>query len=66
IKIRKDILHSDTACIVKLHNVAQLAPSQQVFTFTHPKRFEKASNQRYKKLQFVIPNDTGSAMVHGI
>ncbi|XP_027189502.1 protein arginine N-methyltransferase 1.5-like isoform X13 [Cicer arietinum] len=64
-KARKYILHSESACVVKLYNVARLAPSQQVFTFTHPKWFDKESNERYKKLQFEIPKDTGSAMVHG-
>lgn len=38
----------------------------QVFTFSHPKPSEAESNDRYKKLQFLIPNDTGSAMVHGM
>ncbi|KAL1300919.1 hypothetical protein HN51_045546 [Arachis hypogaea] len=65
IKAHKDLVHFETAYVVKIHNVARLAPTQPVFTFTHPKLSDKESNQRYKKLQFVIPNDTGSAMVHG-
>ncbi|KAL1346776.1 hypothetical protein HN51_020327 [Arachis hypogaea] len=65
IKAHKDLVHFETAYVVKIHNVARLAPTQPVFTFTHPKHSDKESNQRYKKLQFVIPNDTGSAMVHG-
>ncbi|XP_004498609.1 protein arginine N-methyltransferase 1.5-like isoform X4 [Cicer arietinum] len=64
-KARKDILHSESACLVNLHNVARLTPSQQVFTFSHPKCSDNQSNQRYQKLEFRIPTDTGSAMVHG-
>ncbi|KAJ1420140.1 S-adenosyl-L-methionine-dependent methyltransferase [Sesbania bispinosa] len=65
VKAHKDLVHFETAYVVKIHNAARLAPSQPVFTFTHPKHSDKESNQRYKKLYFVIPNDTGSAMVHG-
>ncbi|XP_061364320.1 protein arginine N-methyltransferase 1.5-like isoform X2 [Gastrolobium bilobum] len=59
IKEDKDILRFETAYVVKIHNVARLAPSQPVFTFTHPK---KENNYRHKKLHFMIPE---SAMVHG-
>ncbi|KAI5586964.1 hypothetical protein BDE02_06G246900 [Populus trichocarpa] len=65
VKSHKDLVHFETAYVVKLHNVARLAPSQTVFTFTHPDYSTKKSNQRYKRLQFEIPCDTGSAMVHG-
>ncbi|KAF3446026.1 hypothetical protein FNV43_RR11204 [Rhamnella rubrinervis] len=65
VKSHKDVLHFETAYVVKIHNVARLAPSQPVFTFTHPNHSTDKSNDRYKKLQFEIPNDTGSAMVHG-
>ncbi|XVF48118.1 hypothetical protein PTKIN_Ptkin03bG0165400 [Pterospermum kingtungense] len=65
VKSHKDLVHFETAYVVKLHSVAKLAPSQPVFTFNHPDYSTKKSNQRYKKLQFVIPQDTGSAMVHG-
>ncbi|KAK2446129.1 protein arginine N-methyltransferase 1.5 [Trifolium repens] len=65
VKAHKDVSHFETAYVVKIHNAARLAPSQSVFTFTHPKPVDRESNQRYKKLHFTIPNDTGSAMVHG-
>ncbi|XP_062164136.1 protein arginine N-methyltransferase 1.5 isoform X1 [Alnus glutinosa] len=65
VKSHKDVVHFETAYVVKLHNVARLAPSQPVFTFTHPNRSTKKSNERYKKLQFEIPSETGSSMVHG-
>ncbi|KAH8503941.1 hypothetical protein H0E87_011547, partial [Populus deltoides] len=78
VKSHKDLVHFETAYVVKLHNVARLAPSQTashfqhsmlidiwVFTFTHPDYSTKKSNQRYKRLQFEIPCDTRSAMVHG-
>ncbi|KAJ6354915.1 hypothetical protein OIU77_005502 [Salix suchowensis] len=65
VKSHKDLAHFETAYVVKLHNIARLTPSQPVFTFTHPDYSTKKSNQRYKKLQFEIPSDTGSAMVHG-
>ncbi|KAL9400588.1 hypothetical protein Peur_009549 [Populus x canadensis] len=59
VKSHKDLVHFETAYVVKLPDVARLAPSQ---TITQP---TKKSNQRYKRLQFEIPCDTGSAMVHG-
>ncbi|KAF5456626.1 hypothetical protein F2P56_026091 [Juglans regia] len=65
VKSHKDLVHFETAYVVKLHNVARLAASQPVFTFTHPNKSSKGSNQRHKKLRFEIPSDTGSAMVHG-
>lgn len=65
VKAHKDVAHFETAYVVKLHNVARLSPPQPVFTFTHPNRTSEGSNQRYKKLVFEIPNDTGAALVHG-
>ncbi|KAI3877528.1 hypothetical protein MKX03_030638, partial [Papaver bracteatum] len=65
VKSHKDLVHFETAYVVKLHSVARLAPSQPVFTFTHPNHSAEINNQRYKKLRFEIPRDTGSAMVHG-
>ncbi|GAA0171773.1 protein modifying enzyme [Lithospermum erythrorhizon] len=61
----KDLLHFETAYVVKLHRVARLAPNQPVFTFTHPEYSSERSNQRYKKLRFELPGDTGSALIHG-
>ncbi|KAL6997291.1 Protein arginine N-methyltransferase 5 [Sarracenia purpurea var. burkii] len=65
VKSHKDLVHFETAYVVKLHRVARLAPSQPVFTFTHPDYSATKNNQRYKKLQFKIPHDSGSVMVHG-
>ncbi|KAK6116946.1 hypothetical protein DH2020_049321 [Rehmannia glutinosa] len=65
IKSHKDLLHFETAYVVKLHRVARLAHTQPVFTFTHPEDLSKTSNQRYKKLRFDIPSDTGSSLIHG-
>ncbi|XP_065849543.1 protein arginine N-methyltransferase 1.5 [Euphorbia lathyris] len=65
VKSHKDLVHFETAYVVKLHNIAKLAPSQPVFTFTHPNYTSQKSNNRYKKLKFELANDTGSAMVHG-
>ncbi|KAH6788310.1 SHK1 binding protein 1 [Perilla frutescens var. frutescens] len=65
IKSHKDLVHFETAYVVKLHRVARLAHTQPVFTFTHPDHSPTASNQRYKKLQFDIPEDTGAALIHG-
>lgn len=65
IKSHKDLVHFETAYVVKLHRVARLAHTQPVFTFTHPEYSTTASNQRYKKLQFDITDDTGSALIHG-
>ncbi|XP_068642321.1 protein arginine N-methyltransferase 5-like [Aristolochia californica] len=65
VKVHRDVAHFETAYVVKLHSVARLAPTQPVFTFEHPDYSVKKSNQRYKRLQFEIPSDTGSAIVHG-
>ncbi|KAK6129797.1 hypothetical protein DH2020_036450 [Rehmannia glutinosa] len=65
IKSHKDLLHFETAYVVKLHRVARLAHTQPVFTFTHPEDLSKTSNQRYKKLRFDILSDTGSSLIHG-
>ncbi|KAJ3698660.1 hypothetical protein LUZ61_002365 [Rhynchospora tenuis] len=65
VKTYKDIAHFETAYVVKLHRVARLAPPQPVFTFSHPNLSPKIDNQRYKKLQFQMPSDTGSALIHG-
>ncbi|XP_010526290.1 PREDICTED: protein arginine N-methyltransferase 1.5 [Tarenaya hassleriana] len=65
IKSHKDLVHFETAYVVKLHSIARLAPTQPVFTFTHPNFSTKGDNQRYKKLQFKIPSEAGSALVHG-
>lgn len=65
VKSHKDLQHFETAYVVKLHSVARLSPSQPVFTFTHPNHSTNKCNQRYTKLHFEIPKDTGSVMVHG-
>jgi protein arginine N-methyltransferase 5 len=66
IKAHKDIAHFETAYVVKLHRVARLAPPQEVFSFSHPNFSPKATNERYTKLQFELPQDTGSCLVHGM
>lgn len=66
VKSYNDLAHFETAYVVKLHSVSRLAPPQEVFTFEHPKfTGGKVDNRRYKKLLFNLPEDTGSAMVHG-
>ncbi|XP_071737341.1 protein arginine N-methyltransferase 1.5-like [Rutidosis leptorrhynchoides] len=65
VMLHKDLLHFETAYVVKLHRLAKLSPSQSVFTFTHPNYSPNKSNQRYKKLRFEIPRETGSFIVHG-
>ncbi|CAL5426247.1 unnamed protein product [Camellia sinensis] len=40
-------------------------PDMTVSMFTHPKYSITRSNQWYMKLQFEMPNDTGSALAHG-
>ncbi|CAI0395175.1 unnamed protein product [Linum tenue] len=65
VKSHRDLVHFETAYVVKLHNIARLAPPQSVFEFTHPNNSTTKSNERYKKLLFELPDDTGSAMVHG-
>ncbi|XP_074276398.1 protein arginine N-methyltransferase 1.5 [Silene latifolia] len=65
VKAHKDLVHYETAYVVKLHKVARLAPCQPVFSFSHPDSSPNKDNQRYTKVKFEIPSDTGSALVHG-
>ncbi|PKU63943.1 protein arginine N-methyltransferase 5 isoform X1 [Dendrobium catenatum] len=65
VKANKDLAHMETPYVVKLHKVARLAQAQPVFTFHHPEFSPNRSNQRYVKLEFEIPPDTGSTLVHG-
>lgn len=65
VKAHRDLAHFETPYVVKLHKVARLAPCQPVFTFVHPDYSPNKDNQRYTKLTFEIPGDTGSALVHG-
>ncbi|GAB2286444.1 Protein arginine N-methyltransferase 5 [Dionaea muscipula] len=65
VKLHKDLMHFETAYVVKMHNIARLAPCQPVFTFSHPNFSPEKTNQRYAKLKFETSNDTGSAIVHG-
>ncbi|XP_039117798.1 protein arginine N-methyltransferase 5 [Dioscorea cayenensis subsp. rotundata] len=65
VKAHKDLAHFETAYVVKLHRVARLAPPLEVFTFTHPNCSASINNERYEKLLFEIPADTGSTLVHG-
>ncbi|KAL3645838.1 Protein arginine N-methyltransferase 5 [Castilleja foliolosa] len=65
IKSHKDLVHFETAYVVKLHRIARLADTQAVFTFVHPEDLTKTNNQRYKKLCFDISSDTGSTLIHG-
>ncbi|CAH1183862.1 unnamed protein product [Phaedon cochleariae] len=42
----------ETPYVVHLANYYQIAPPQELFTFTHPNWSEMINNQRYKKLRF--------------
>merc|ERR1719277_1690822 len=52
----------ETPYVVRLHNVNILAPSQPLFTFSHPNRAEVIDNSRYGILDFKIPVDS---LLHG-
>ncbi|XP_031374612.1 protein arginine N-methyltransferase 1.5 isoform X2 [Punica granatum] len=65
VKAHKDLVHFETAYVVKMHSIAGLASSHPVFTFIHPQHSVEIDNRRYKKLEFEISRDTGSVMVHG-
>jgi protein arginine N-methyltransferase 5 len=62
VKTWKDLKHFETAYVVKLHNINQLAEAQECFTFVHPNRDKIIDNTRYKKFQFQIQE---SATMHG-
>lgn len=60
-----------SACLIWIFSsfsfdVFKLFMLYQLFSFKHPEYSTEKSNQRYKKLHFEIPLDTGSAMVHGM
>ncbi|XP_047326834.1 protein arginine N-methyltransferase 1.5-like [Impatiens glandulifera] len=56
----------ETPYNVKLYTVARVAPSKRVFTFIHPNNLSTSkTNERYTKIQFKIPPETGAALVHG-
>ncbi|XP_047326833.1 protein arginine N-methyltransferase 1.5-like [Impatiens glandulifera] len=59
-----NLAHLETRYSVKLYRVASLAPSEPVFTFCHPKT--TTNNERHAKIQFKIPHDNGSVLVHGL
>ncbi|XP_057516470.1 protein arginine N-methyltransferase 1.5 isoform X2 [Amaranthus tricolor] len=65
VKAHRDMVHFETPYVVKLHKVARLAPCQPVFTFVHPNNSSNKDNDRYTRLKFEIPSDTGSVLVHG-
>ncbi|XP_068212824.1 protein arginine N-methyltransferase 5 isoform X2 [Palaemon carinicauda] len=54
--------HFETPYVVYLHNKKELAPTQPLFTFSHPNRDKVIDNRRYKALQFQISTDN---VVHG-
>ncbi|XP_045600789.2 protein arginine N-methyltransferase 5 [Procambarus clarkii] len=56
------LAHFETPYVVYLHNKKELAPSQALFTFTHPNKAKVIDNTRYKSLQFQITEDN---VVHG-
>ncbi|KAL6062042.1 Protein arginine N-methyltransferase 5, variant 2 [Balamuthia mandrillaris] len=62
VKAYNDRKHFETAYVVKLHNVDQLAPSKPCFTFVHPNREKNIDNSRYTKLSWQIEN---SSTLHG-
>ncbi|XP_042862384.1 protein arginine N-methyltransferase 5-like isoform X2 [Penaeus japonicus] len=56
------LAHFETPYVVFLHNKKELAPSQALFTFSHPNKDKVIDNTRYKALQFQITEDN---VVHG-
>ncbi|KAK8387035.1 hypothetical protein O3P69_018003 [Scylla paramamosain] len=56
------LAHFETPYVVYLHNKKELAPSQPLFTFSHPNKAKVIDNTRYKSLQFQITEDN---VVHG-
>eukprot|EP01087_Luapelamoeba_hula_P005205 TRINITY_DN15289_c0_g1_i1.p1 TRINITY_DN15289_c0_g1~~TRINITY_DN15289_c0_g1_i1.p1 ORF type:complete len:609 (-),score=84.79 TRINITY_DN15289_c0_g1_i1:32-1858(-) len=62
VRTYNDRKHFETAYVVKLHNINQLAPALPCFTFVHPNPDLKSSNARYTKLRWEIKE---SATIHG-
>lgn len=52
----------ETAYVVKIHRGKLAAPTQPVFTFTHPNRAAVIDNSRYAKVHFDV---TETNMIHG-
>ncbi|KAB7501407.1 Protein arginine N-methyltransferase 5 [Armadillidium nasatum] len=57
------LAHFETPYVVYLQNKKELAPSQPLFTFSHPNRDSVIDNRRYKSLQFKIVIDS---VIHGL
>ena len=64
VKSCNDVKHFETAYVVKLHNICELAEPQPLFRFEHPnwRRDGKPDNRRYATLRW---NVAQTAMVHG-
>ncbi|XP_076069556.1 protein arginine N-methyltransferase 5 [Oratosquilla oratoria] len=56
------LAHFETPYVVYLHNKREIAPSQPLFTFSHPNLNKLIDNKRYKCLQFQVTED---AVLHG-
>jgi len=57
-----DRKHFETAYVVKLHNVNQLAEAKECFTFVHPNLDTQIDNSRYTTLRWPV-NESG--IIHG-
>jgi protein arginine N-methyltransferase 5 len=58
VKSYKDLTHFETAYVVRIHNIHQLAEAQECFTFVHPNNEKPIDNSRYKSMKFKVPFST--------
>jgi len=62
VRAYNDRKHFETAYVVKLHNIYQLAPAKECFTFVHPNPDLSKDNSRYVKLRWEV---TENSTIHG-
>jgi len=62
VRTYNDRKHFETAYVVKLHNIYQLAEAMECFTFVHPNPNPKPDNSRYTKLRWEVQENS---IIHG-
>ncbi|GIL73292.1 hypothetical protein Vretimale_4879 [Volvox reticuliferus] len=65
VKSYKDLEHFETPYVVRLHRHHLLAPTQPLFTFSHPNNDAPIDNSRYATVNFHRDPAAGAAVLHG-
>eukprot|EP00200_Dunaliella_tertiolecta_P003160 CAMPEP_0202343186 /NCGR_PEP_ID=MMETSP1126-20121109/3419_1 /ASSEMBLY_ACC=CAM_ASM_000457 /TAXON_ID=3047 /ORGANISM="Dunaliella tertiolecta, Strain CCMP1320" /LENGTH=662 /DNA_ID=CAMNT_0048934227 /DNA_START=1282 /DNA_END=3267 /DNA_ORIENTATION=- len=65
VKAYNDREHFETPYVAKFHRHYVLAPTQEMFSFSHPNRATPIDNNRHKRVVYTRPVELGSAIMHG-